>query len=483
MFLGLSLSFPIQAEKTATHGSWRDFALGMSRLPEGTTVDRMDGLFDTLLAARIAPGNDDDDVILWVFHLGRIHCDNRSWERCEHLYVNGFRWLEKIHGSQEMILVEPLVELASLWFARSEDARAVQAILRGMHIIERHHGSDHLFQAPLHERLAAIYRHMGKETLARRHEQRRLELWRKAVVPDGLAAGLLPRTGPPMDDPKEKTIAAGILELLAKTPQERHELKARLIRMRIRHSDTLSPEEKIASLTTALSLLEQSKGKNHPGLVPVLMELAILQQNSGMIGEAKGLIHRSLSLVSEFFGPDHPGIARIQLLLGENQRLEGRMEEAIATFEQAIAALRRLSPPPAEPLAAALMDLAHLHATTGRIDLEEQTRMEYLVLLAANKETPPMQLALARQRHKETVARLPREAGEEKPLQSLNFPTLMKRVQRRLASRGLYPGPADGFLGRPSFTAIRAFEKRIGLTESPKINTKTLIRILEHLPP
>ncbi len=486
----VSLCLMIASIPGGTEGNptWDEFATSMERWKEGEPSTPLDALFDRLEAVGVSPGNLDLGVIHAIYKLAQHHCTHRQWDRCEFLLTKTFRWLEKSHGPDDMILVDWLMELATVWFAKDEDTRAIQALNRGLRIIEKRYGENHLFSSFIHERLAEFYRHTGKEWLARSHEQRLVALWKEAIEPNTMTTAVLladdiPRLWQEGKGDDAVATHARIQDILKETPGSHQDVRASLMLTHARRATNLSDEERIGMLHEVLEIKQRLRGKHHPGLIPVMMELTRLYQKQGRTDQSRPLLQQSLPLVEEFFGPNHPGTAHVYFSLAENLHMEHQDEEALTLYHRAAAILRGNAPAHNEFLARIVATEASIYTNMEQHVQAEQAQMEYLTLLAAKDNTKPQLLLQAQRDHKEIVAQLRRQAGEEHKLESKNFRSLVTLAQQNLVRMGLDPGPANGSIGSKTYKAIRTFEKRIGLTESTTFNIKSIIRLLEHLPP
>lgn len=68
-----------------------------------------------------------------------------------------------------------------------------------------------------------------------------------------------------------------------------------------------------------------------------------------------------------------------------------------------------------------------------------------------------------------------------RPVSALDEPQRMQELQTALRDRGFYSGPVDGVLGPATVEAVRAFERRLGVTPTGEPNEMTLA-VLKTLP-
>ncbi|MBF0132014.1 MAG: tetratricopeptide repeat protein [Magnetococcales bacterium] len=490
VILGLLVLIMILPGWAETLPTWRDFATMMRSWEKGKPLERADALFDTLDASGMQPDRSDLETIDGIFQLAQGHRDQKNLERSERLATQAFRWLEGLFGPDDMILVTPLMDLSAIWHEKGEDARAVQALNRGLRIIHKDYGPSHVFAAELHERLAQIYRTAGKNGLARPHERSVYAIWKKNVAPNTIASVFLEkdeilqlwRDGDQTSKTNASTQAKSILEL---APEPYQEARVALILALVQNDETIPSEEKNTLLTDALATSEELKGDHHPGLVPVILALARFHQTQGKTDLALPLLYRALNLVEEFFGPGHLGTAHIYVYLAENLSLENKDDEALPLYDRAAAIFRSNAPTQNQSLAQILPVQVALCKKLNKWIQAEQAQMEYLTLLSTQiTPSPPADLLdQARQAHKELVRVLLQQAGVVQDPESMKFQPLVALLQQRLVRTGFDPGPTDGFMGEKTIQSIRMYEKRLGLPESQTINPKVLIRILEHLPP
>ncbi|MBF0419011.1 MAG: tetratricopeptide repeat protein [Magnetococcales bacterium] len=469
--------------------NWEEFATALSSWKEGSTPDQpLEKMLDTLKMTGSLPDRVTVQVVFKMFRLA--HAEQRAGylERSELLYTKAFHWLENRYSPDDMILLDPLIELSSLWLAKEDHSRVIQALNRGLRIIEKNDGEFHLFATVIHERLATLYAHMGKPALAEHHEKQLLYLWQQANKPNSIVTAVIEKDQLAWlwqegKDDSAMTHIAKIMAILTKNNGPYREAGISLMLPLVQHSATMKDEEKIRALKDYLLERENTLGDKHPGLIPVLLELAHLHQKRGELSLASPLLHRSLQLVNEFFGQNHPGIAQIYLDLAENHRLLQQDEEALSFYGRATAILRGRSGEYGTILLPILAGQTSIYKKRNQIVQAEQSQMETLTLLAQTPHTPESVLEAAQTEHKELVALLRQKENAPEQPETLKFKALVALMQRELAHTGLDPGPADGELGSKTVKAMHDFAKRIGLPASPTITKQSLLRLLEHLPP
>jgi len=488
--LGLLFLIMILPGWAETLPTWKHFATMMQSWEKGKPLEQADALFDTLDASGMQPDHFDLETIYSVFKLAQEHRDQKNIERSERLATFAFRWLEDQFGPDDMILVTPLMDLSTIWHEKGEDGRAIQALNRGLRIIDRDYGPNHLFAAELHEHLVQIYRTAGKNSLASPHDKFVFDIWKKNIAPNATANKFLEeeeilqlwRTEDQTSKINASTQAKSILKL---DPEPYQEARVTLMLALAQNDETIPNEEKSILLTDALTISETLKGDHHPGLIPVILALARFHQKQGKTNLALPLLYRALKLVEEFFGPGHLGTAHIYVYLAENLSLENKDDEALPLYDRAAAIFRSNAPTQNQSLAQILPVQVALCKKLNKWIQAEQAQMEYLTLLSAQiTSSPPAELLeQARQAHKDLVRVLLQQAGVTQDPKSMKFQPLVALLQQRLVRTGFDPGPTDGVIGDKTIQSIRMYEKRLGLPESQTINQKTLIRILEHLPP
>ncbi|HIJ83163.1 MAG: pilus assembly protein PilF [Magnetococcales bacterium] len=471
-----------------TNPTWKEFATLVDRWKGGEAPNQADTLFDALNASATPPDGYDMQIIHKIFRLSQIHQESGHWDRAEFLAIKAFLWLEKTFGPDNMVLINPLMELSAIWLGKGEETRAVQALHRGLRIVEKEYPDSAIFAAGIHQRLATIHRQVGREDLANVHEKKLAEVWKQTVEPNSIAEVILKK-----DDivrlwqEKHKTEAAEatakVLDILTKTPGPYQGTRITLMLALAQHSADMPDTEKANLLLNSLAIAEQLHGEHNPGLIPFMTELAHVYQKQGKMNLAQPLLLRSLELAEKFFKPNHSKIAQIYFNLGENSRLGNQDEEAMSFYHHATAILRGHAPSQNAFLAQILSTQTIVYKKMGKLVQAEQTQMECLTLLAGQTDVQTDTLHQAREEHKELIAMLRRQAGTVHDYESLDPKTLVTLLQRGLTQTGVDPGPADGYPGTKTIQSIHVFEKRIGLPESQTINNKTIIGVLEHLPP
>ncbi|MBF0421515.1 MAG: tetratricopeptide repeat protein [Magnetococcales bacterium] len=473
---------------SATQPTWDDFMTTVRSLRDGDPLIRADALFDSLDASVNYSEPMTIPVIDTIFQLARRHQLAGHWDRSERLFILAFHRLEHIYGSEDTILVDPIAELSSLWLAKGEYTRAIQALNRALRIVEKDFGPQSPFAADIHDQLATIYQRSGKASLADEHIKQSLKIWKTDVEPNSVTEAVLLAAELPTLWQAGKTYEGitstnKIIDTLQKHPGSWRHAQTVLILPMVQHSEAMSHEDKITLLNKLLTETEHLKGENHPALIPVLMELEHLYRKLGKSSLALTTIHRSLRLVEEFFGRNHPGIAQIYRVLADIHLGNHQPEEALSFYNRAAAILRGNSPEYDATLATVLTEQTAAYKNLNQFFQAEQSQMEYLTMLAGKKETPQQLLEEARRDHKELVAILRQKDGPGPNLASSNFKDLITRLQRELLKIGFDPGPANGSLSTKTIKAIHDFEKRLGIQKSTKVDKKTILRILEQIPP
>jgi tetratricopeptide (TPR) repeat protein len=138
-----------------------------------------------------------------------------------------------------------------------------------------------------------------------------------------------------------------------------------LVNLAIIQSETGDHGAARASLEQALAIRELALGPEHPDVANALGNLAVVHYATGAYGEARALLERSLAIQEEVLGSEHPHVADTLNNLANVHEVTGELDEAKALHERALALARELFGPEHPHVADGLNNLANVHASLG----------------------------------------------------------------------------------------------------------------------
>ncbi len=114
-----------------------------------------------------------------------------------------------------------------------------------------------------------------------------------------------------------------------------------------------------------LTHLEALLGRDHPGLIRTLNNLANVRASAGALEESGVLYERALALETTSLGAEHPQVAITLNNLSALYKRQGAYPEAIEAIERAIAILEQALGPEHSAVAGALTNLGNVYLETG----------------------------------------------------------------------------------------------------------------------
>jgi CHAT domain-containing protein/tetratricopeptide (TPR) repeat protein len=229
-----------------------------------------------------------------------------DYAKAELLYQRSLAIVEKAHGSEHPNVGISLNNLAVLYVSLGDYARAEPLLQRALAIREKVLGPEHPDVAHSLNGLAELYNSLGDYDKAKRLLQRALAIREKAFGPE------------------HPDVAASLNNLAEVFRSLGDYVSAKPFNLR------------------ALAIFEKALGPEHPDVAGSLNNLALLYRSLGDYAKAESLYQRSLSIVEKALGPEHSrvagslnNLAELYMSLGDYTRAEPLYLRALAIFKKA----------------------------------------------------------------------------------------------------------------------------------------------------
>jgi CHAT domain-containing protein/Tfp pilus assembly protein PilF len=124
-------------------------------------------------------------------------------------------------------------------------------------------------------------------------------------------------------------------------------------------------DEALQLAERGLEIRERVLGPEHPVVVAIANNLAILYQLIGNYTKAESLFQRTLTIKEKALGPEHPDVARLLNNLAFLYKSRGNYTKAESLYLRALTILERAPGPEHPDVANTLSNLAFLHKSRG----------------------------------------------------------------------------------------------------------------------
>ena len=236
---------------------------------------------------------------------------------------------EKANGADHPNMATALNNLAALYQATRDFAKAEPLLQRALAFREKVNGADHPNTATALNNLATLYKATGTYTKAEPLYQRALEIFEKVNGPDHL------------------NTAATLSNLVALYQATGAYAKAEPL------------------LQRALAIREKVNGADHPNTATALNKLAQLYQDTGAYAKAEPLYQRALAIFEKVNGPEHLDTAMALNNLATLHQALGAFAKAEPLLQRALTICEKVSGPDHLYTAKALNNLAALYQAMG----------------------------------------------------------------------------------------------------------------------
>ena len=236
---------------------------------------------------------------------------------------------EKALGPEHPDVAAALNNLAFLYDAKRDYAKAEEVYLRSLAIYEKALGPEHPRVANSLNNLAALYYAKGDYAKAEPLYLRSLAAYEKAYGPEN------------------PDVAAGLNNLATLYYEKREYAKAEPLYLR------------------ALAFLEKTLGPQHPDVINTVSALAMLYEAKGDYAKAEPLFVRTLAFREKAFGPEHVEVANTLGALASLYRVTGDYTKAEPLSLRALSIYEKALGPGHRDVATALNNLGLLYSRVG----------------------------------------------------------------------------------------------------------------------
>ena len=271
------------------------------------------------------------------------HVLHRQAKLVEELAVSerAIRIRERLNGTEDPGLVEPLKQLGNAFLELSRLDEATDSYQRALIIVESTHGDDVREALPILSAIAWLNYRKGNYRTALRLCQRQLRIDVSTGSPDLHTTAFIHHG--------LGTFHHAMGEIDAAIQHQSQSLDMYAVGDGPDSYETLKREEALArhlvergEITRAIEFVDHAlrglsgiHGDDHPDLGAVLQTRAAAFLAEDRPTEAQADLVRAVEIYEVFFGPDHPYVAHILALLAHAQLTLGEREAAKASIEQA----------------------------------------------------------------------------------------------------------------------------------------------------
>ncbi len=277
-----------------------------------------------------ALGPDRAEVAASLNNLALLFYAKRQYAKAEPLMVRALAIHEKLVGPTHALVAGDLYNLAEVYRAQGQSANAEPALVRAVAIFEKELGPEHPDLASSLNNLALVYRAQGQYAKAETLMVRVLAIGEKAFGPD------------------HPEVATSLNNLGLLYRDQGQYSKAEPILMR------------------ALAIREKALGPDHPDVGGSLNNLAFVYSDQGQYAKAEPLLVRAVAIREKALGPEHPLVANLLNNLAELYRSQGQLAKAEPILVRALAIREKALRPEHPDVAASLNNLAELYRAQGQ---------------------------------------------------------------------------------------------------------------------
>jgi len=274
--------------------------------------------------------------------LARVYQAMGQNARAEPLFQRSLKIYEAKLGPDHYGVAMSLNNLAVLYRDMAQNAQAEPLFLRSLKIREAKLGPDHPEVAASLNNLAVLYQDMGQFEKAEQFYQRSLKIWEAKLGPDHPdVASSLNNLATLYDDMAQYAKAEPLFQ---------RSLKIREAMLGSDHPDVAMCLNNLASLYYAmgqkakaeplfqrsLKIYEAKLGPDHPDVAMCLNNLAVLYQDMAQFEKAEQFYQRSLKIKEAVLGPDHPDVATSLHNLAHLYQAMAQFEKAESLYQRSL---------------------------------------------------------------------------------------------------------------------------------------------------
>ncbi len=313
--------------------------------------------------------------------LAQLHKDKGHYAKAEPLFMRALAIYEKVDPNHPDIIF-PLNNLGMLFYYKGEYSQAESLIARVLAISEKA-GKDSEDVASSLNNLAFLYKNKGDYARAEPLYVRALAIWEKELgaehpkVAIGLnnLAGIYYMKG---DYVRAESLYGRVLAIREKVLGPEHLETAQILNNLAQVYQDKGEYAKAESLyVKALAIMEKILGPEHPGVAQSLNNLAVHYQVRGDYARAEPLYLRALAIREKILGAEHPETADSLINLAVLYNDENDYTRAEPLYLKALAIYEKVLGTEHPYVANTLNNLAKLYSNKG-----EYPRAEPLYLRA-----------------------------------------------------------------------------------------------------
>ncbi|AUX41105.1 hypothetical protein SOCE26_025100 [Sorangium cellulosum] len=334
-----------------------------------------------------ALGREHPQVATSLHDLAGLYLAKGDHARAEPLYLRALAIREKALGSEHPDVATSLHNLAWLYQAKGDHARAEPLYLRALAILEKTLGSEHPDVATPLNNLAWLYYTKGDYARVEPLYQRALAILEKTLgsehpdvaTPLNNLAVLYQAKG---DYARAEPLCQRALAIQEKTLGSEHPVVATSLHNRARLYQTRGDYTRAEQLyQRALAIQEKTLGIEHTDVAISLHNLAGLYDEKGDYTRAEQLYQRALAILEKALGREHPNVATSLNDLALLYRAKGDYARAEQLYQRALAILEKALGREHPNVAASLHNLALLYRAKGDYARAEQLCQRSLAIL------------------------------------------------------------------------------------------------------
>ncbi len=399
---------------------------------QANTPDAMaeaEALYQQISQAGTSLDPDNTRLVWSLTRLAGFHRRQNHLPQAEKYQVQVLQLLEKQFGLSDLLLVEPLNELAITQFAQGRISLSRQTLERALTIVEEMANPNHLLTVGILKQLATIHLAQHNPQKAEQLQQRIAEVQEQALMMETPGdAIILARQARRQLQEGNKELASSLFQqskdILMESSGPYHSARVEVLSSLAQLSyDDGDYAQSVELLRSALAISENMRGTNHPDLVPVLIKLATGYQKMGKPNQSRPVLTRTLSLVENLYGKDHEKTAEILLAMGDNLRLENQLEPAVDYYNRGMVIFRRQNSD--SGLMRTLLGLSRTQQMQGKTGSAVRNHQEALEIIAKTVGDQDPEYRTAYKEQAELVA----ELEEQQRAARDNFANFIQKLE------------------------------------------------------
>lgn len=277
---------------------------------------------------------------LLLNQLGTLYRARGNFRDSKSLLLRAAEILEKNRGDHSPELAQLYSNLGMIYSHDGDYLEAGRRLRLALGLKEETVGPDHLDLTPILANLAVLHWLMGDAPSAEGYFRRSLGILEKAFGPNhvnvGVALAQLGTLYAWEDEPdKAEPTLLRAIEILEKERPEGHgDVGFALVALAKLYSDREDYEKAERQLLRAKAILEYP-GQGGVGIIPVLVGLGNVHFVRGEYAEAESKLNSALAVCERELGPNHPGVVTILHNLAIVSEAQNRPARAVELITRA----------------------------------------------------------------------------------------------------------------------------------------------------